>query len=282
MKPWAEAAAAVSAAASDGWRAGLELGFRPAAHRTVLCELRHHGPLAVQRPFYPEGGVCHLYLLHPPGGVVGGDALDICCRAEAGAAVLLTTPAAQKYYRSAGAAASQRVRLRVEAGASLEWLPQESIVFDGARARAALSVELASDARFVGLEVYGFGRPAAGEGFGHGWLDLDGAIRLDGRPLLCERGRYDAALLAAPWGLRGAAAVGSLWAWPADGAVLEAARGALGEAPQVGATLVERLLLVRVLGSDAGQPRRLLEAVWRAIRPAVIGRPACAPRIWAT
>ncbi len=104
---------------ASGWRARLELGFAPRPGRTALVHRRQRGPLAVQRPFYPEDDVCHLYLLHPPGGVVGGDSLHIQADAGAGAHALVTTPGATKFYLSAGASAQQVQILRVAVGASL-------------------------------------------------------------------------------------------------------------------------------------------------------------------
>src|SRR5512137_547009 len=116
-----------------GWRAELVLGFRWQDGRTVLATRRHIGPLTVQRPFYPEGDVCHVYVLHPPGGVVAGDCLTIAINAEADSAALVTTPAAGKFYRSDGKLARQQVSLTVAANAALEWLPQETIIYEGAR-----------------------------------------------------------------------------------------------------------------------------------------------------
>ena len=120
----------------------------------------HRGPLVVQRPFLPEGpGVCHVYVLHPPGGLVGGDELTIDVEVDAGAHALVTTPAASKVYRTTGAVARQVQRLRVAGGATLEWLPQEAILYDGARAALETRVELATGARFIGIDAVCFGLP---------------------------------------------------------------------------------------------------------------------------
>jgi urease accessory protein len=107
-----------------GWQARLELGLAQWAGRTVLAHKRHFGPLTVQRPFYPEGGPCHIYLLHPPGGVVGGDRLEIAVEVGEGAHALITTPGATKFYRSAGPRAHQIQHLSVAGGGVLEWFPQ--------------------------------------------------------------------------------------------------------------------------------------------------------------
>ncbi len=144
-----------------GWKASLDLTFFPSGERTGFS-CRHFGPLRVQKPFYPEGGTCHVYLLHPPGGIVGGDELAIRAEARAGASALATTPAAGKFYRSAGPLATQDQLLRVASGGALEWLPQESIVYPGARGVSRTRVELEAGAAFLGWEIVSFGLPASG------------------------------------------------------------------------------------------------------------------------
>jgi urease accessory protein len=271
-----------------GWRARLELRFarrveEPA--RTVLASRRHEGPLAVQRAFYPEAdGTCHVYLLHPPGGVAGGDELAVDVQAEPGASVLLTTPAAGKVYRSAGAVSRQRQVLRVAAQASLEWLPQETIVFDGALAELSTAVWLESDARFTGWEVLCLGRPAAGERFLHGRCGTRLEVYRDGRPLLLERGRYEggAAVLSAPWGLAGYPVCATLVATAEPGAV-EAARAAVTEwgEGRFGVTGLNGLLVARYLGQHGDVARGVLTRIWDLLRRAQ-GRAAHQPRIWRT
>src|SRR5690606_10316372 len=121
---------------NSGWRARLDMILAKKAGKTVLEHVSHEGPLRIQRPFYPEGErVCHLYLLHPPGGMVIGDALNVCVALESGAHALVTTPSAGKIYRADGSLRKQRqhVELRLQPEAVLEWLPQETILFNGAR-----------------------------------------------------------------------------------------------------------------------------------------------------
>jgi len=129
--------------ATTGWKAELALGFERRGAKSVLAARRHDGPLALQKPLYPEGeGVCHAIVLHPPGGIAGGDELEIAARVGEGAHALLTTPGAGKWYRSAGAWARQSLGFEVARGACLEWLPQETIVFDGALAGMRSEVRL--------------------------------------------------------------------------------------------------------------------------------------------
>lgn len=267
---------------TTSWQAVLELGFAPRHGKTVLVRRRHQGPLAVQRPFYPEGGVCHVYILHPPGGIVAGDKLTIKATAEAGSSALLTTPAAGKFYRSEGRTATQRIELAVAENAVLEWLPQESIIYEGARVKSEVRLELAQSARFIGWEVLALGRPAAGEGFAGGEVDLDWQIRLAGKLLYRERLRLDAEAFNAAWGLNGHAACGTLFIFGAQPSHREQVRELIGERPGLGVTLTGELLICRGLDSQAGRLREFFQQVWQTLRPDLLQRPAAAPRIWAT
>ncbi|MDD3448165.1 MAG: urease accessory protein UreD [Gammaproteobacteria bacterium] len=282
-----EAEAEAEAEAGAGWLGALDLGFERRGEGSVLAARRHRGPLLVQRTFHPEPGVCHAYLLHPPGGVVGGDRLRLRVRAAARSGVLLTAPAAGKFYRSAGPTASQSVRLELEAGAALEWLPQENIVYDGARVESVTRVDLAGDARFLGWEITCLGRPAAGEAFTRGRLRQRLELWRGGRPLYLERLDLEAGapFQSAAWGLRGAPVIGSLVAAGnvpgLDRRVREAA-GADGPGELFSVTQLEAVLVCRYLGGSTARARRCFEAAWRVLRPALLGRPACAPRIWST
>jgi urease accessory protein len=273
-----------------GWEATLALSFVRAGARTALHERRHTGPLRVQRPFYPEGaGVCHVYVLHPPGGLVGGDRLRIDVLAEAGAHALLTTPAAGKLYRSQGGCASQQQILRVANGARLEWLPQETIAFDGARAELTTRVELSGDAGFIGWEILCLGRPAAQERFLRGELRQSIEVVRDERLLYLERGAYagGSAVLRAPWGLGDQPVVGTLvCAVAGASACVDAAREIAAQplwTPGLAAISGwGELLVARYLGPSAEQARELFTAVWRVLRPALLNCEVSLPRIWRT
>lgn len=268
-----------------GWRAELALGFEPRPGRTLLARRRHRGPLTVQRPFYPEGEVCHVYLLHPPGGVVGGDHLAIDIHLAPGSNALVTTPGAAKFYRSAGPRARQSQRLRVEAGAALEWFPQENILFSGAHADLDTRIELAPEARFLGWDITCLGRPVVGERFDAG----DGVLGLSldscGIPVLLDRLQvHGQADLDRPAGLRGFPVNGTFIATGAGPEHLERAR-ALALVPKdglAGVTLMDGILVARYLGHDAEAAKHLFVNIWQALRPGLLGRTACPPRIWAT
>ncbi len=270
--------------AHSSWQARLELGFRAAGNRTVLAHRRHVGPLMVQRPFYPEGGICHVYLLHPPGGVVGGDTLELQLQAEAGSHALITTPAATKFYRAGPHPfSSLRQQLQVN-DATLEWLPQETIVFDGARARSCTRVDLTGNSQFIGWEIFCLGRPVVQEQFRVGELHQDFLLYRDGRPLLLDRLRLvgDSPALSARWGLADAQAMGTMLMYPGGDADLAALRAVQVKDVRFALTLVGGVLHCRALSAQAEAIRRLFTELWLQLRHSLLGRVALAPRIWAT
>lgn len=273
------------------WHAALRLGFSRAGERSVLHENRNRGPLRVQKALYPEGdAVCQAIVLHPPSGIAGGDHLAISAKVGAAAHVQLTTPGAGKWYRSGGAEASQAVDLSVAERATLEWLPQETIVFDGARARMETRVSLAGDSRFIGWDILCLGRAAAGERFANGRFDLSYRVDRGNRPIWLERGGFagNDPLLASPAGWAGATVCGTLLCsfpgLPQQAAgLLEACRGI---APADGAShalsALPGLLVARYLGDGSEAARQWFTALWGTLRPACCGRPAVIPRIWNT
>jgi urease accessory protein len=273
-----------------GWQARLALSFVRREARTVLAGREHRGPLQVQRAFYPESdGTCHCYVLHPPGGIVGGDELKIEVDLGAGSSALATTPAAGKFYRSAGASAKLVLHLRVNPGATLEWLPQESIVFDGARARLTTEIRLEHGARFIGWDIVCLGRRAAGEAFEHGRLAQRLQLWRGERPLLSESLSIEggSAFQRAPWGLRGCSCTGTLVAAGADISVVAALRESTGARAAMargvfGATALSGVVVCRYLGDSGDEARDLFFRAWEILRPATFGCGALAPRIWAT
>lgn len=269
-----------------GWQATLALGFERRGAKTVLATRRHEGPLVVQKPLYPEGdAVCHAIVVHPPAGIAGGDELELEARADEGAHALLTTPGAGKWYRSGGPWARQDIVLEAGKDACLEWLPQETIVYDGALADLRTEVRLADGARFIGWEVLCLGRSGSGERFARGTCQLRINVTRDGRPLWHERGRIEAggALMSAPAGLAGRTVCGTLYAaagfGPEEVAACRAVAPAAGEAA---VTLLPGVLLARYLGDSSEAAKRYFTELWRRLRPTLTGRDAVEPRIWRT
>ena len=271
------------------WRARLDLRFARRDAATILAASRHEGPLRIQKALYPEGrAICHAIVLHPPSGIAGGDRLEIDVDVGADAEVLLTTPGAGKWYRSAGPEATQTLTFRVGEGAGLEWLPQESIVFDGARAGMSARVELAATARFFGWDILCLGRRASSEQFRHGALALATRIERDSRPIWLERGRLDggSALFDSPAGLAGFSVVGTLLATGADLDPATLAECRAIEADEAGArhglSALPDLLVARYLGHSSEAARGWFAGLWQVLRPTYMGRAAVAPRIWNT
>jgi urease accessory protein len=274
---------------SAGWEARIGLSLEPRGGRTVLAHKSHQGPLTVQRAFYPEGAPCHLYLLHPPGGVVGGDRLRIEASLASGSHALLTAPGAGKFYRSAGETAHLRQEFRLGDGAKLEWLPHEAILFPGARLTARTRIALAGQASFFGWEIQSLGRPVLEERFDPGFAVLGLRIEREGRPLLIDRLRLDTdaagtSVLDAASGLRGYPVSATLVATGADQSDLEAARAALRQdaSMAIGMTLVEDALVVRALAHRVEPVLLGFRRLWHRLRPRLIGVEASPPRIWAT
>lgn len=263
---------------TSGWRARLELTFARAAGRTRIVARQHHGPLLVQRPFYPEGDVCHAYIVHPPGGVVGGDELQLQVETRSEAHALLTTPAAAKFYRSDGRTARQEQILRAE-GTTLEWLPQESIFYPQARVRSVTRIELASSARFIGWEIACLGLPARQQPFDRGELRLHLELWAAGAPLLIDRLRISG---DTRWGLGGHESIGTLLAYPATRALVDAVRCLQAPGVELGVTLVDEVLVCRALAAQAEPIKRAFIESWKTLRPLLLDRPAVPPRIWAT
>src|SRR5882762_5402352 len=256
------------------WKASLALGFTRQGPRSVLSHREHDGPLVVQKALYPEGeAVCHAIVVHPPGGIAGGDqlALRVDCAPQSHA--LLTTPGAGKWYRSAGAWAQQSLDFKV--AGILEWLPRETIVFDGALAELTTTVDLAEGARFIGWEVVCLGRRGAGERFERGRLRLSTRIDSAGRTVFIDRGEIEAGgrLMHSPAGLGGRSVFGMLIA-TYDGGRLAS--------PELALTQLPGLLVARYLGDSSEQALRAFTALWKALRPSVCGRVAVEPRIWST
>ena len=265
-----------------GWKAELNLGFAYRANRTVLAHRNHVGPLTVQRPFYPEGGLCHVYILHPPGGIVAGDNLLIDVQLDDEAKALITTPGAAKFYRSTGEQAVQHVSLNVKENAVLEWLPQETLVFEGARLLSDVRVDLHKNARFIGWEICALGRPAADEGFKQGEVLLNWRIFRNEQPLFLEKMQLDSGAFLARWGLNGYSSFGTLFAVGASVVNLEAVRTLIADAPGQGVTLIDDLLICRATAETTLPVRQLFENVRSLIRNDIVQKEPYTPRIWAT
>jgi urease accessory protein len=258
-----------------GWKAELALGFERDGGRTVLARRRHDGPLVVQRALYPEGpDVCHAIVVHPPAGIAGGDDLSLSVDCATSSFAQLTTPGAGKWYRSAGPWASQKLDFSVDG--VLEWLPQETIVYDGALADLSTEVRLGADARYIGWEILCLGRSGSGERFARGTIKLKTAIHRDGKLIWLERGRIEGGgkLMQSQAGLGGRTVCGTL--------IAAAPNIAPRRAEGLAVTALPGVLVARYLGDSSEEAKRLFSRLWATLRPELLGREAREPRIWST
>ena len=274
------------------WHARLQLDYTRESDRTV-ARFQHDGPLRILHSLYPEGdAICHNVLVHPPGGLVGGDTLDMAISAGAGTHALVTTPGATRFYRSLGEMARQYARVRVEPGARLEWLPLEAICYSGCIAENQLQMDLAPGAELIGWDVTALGLPSAGQPFQRGSFCQH--IELPGHWL--ERGRIDAGdglLLDSPLGLAGNRCLASIFFCTGSALdrarkqrALECARSVIEPHPlcnNAGGTSPNgHVVVVRVLSPLVEPATNLLRQVWAAWRRELWQLDAQRPRIWAT
>ena len=272
------------------WHASLQLDYTLEGTRTVARHA-HNGPLHILQSLYPEGdAVCHNVLVHPPGGLVGGDTLDISATVGPGAHGLVTTPGATRFYRSTGERALQRTHLTLAEGARLEWLPLEALCYNACNAENHLTLNLAPGAECMGWDVTALGLPHAGQPFETGRF----VQHIEAPGLWLERGVIDAAdhrLLESPLGLAGQRCMASLFfvvGTPLERArrdtALDAARAVMdahalkasaGATSPNGQVLVVRALAPQV--EPAMQLLRQVRAAWRAALWQLCAEP---PRIW--
>ena len=274
------------------WHAKLDLDYRLEAGRSVARHL-HNGPLRILQSLYPEGdGICHNVLVHPPGGLVGGDTLRVEIDVGPQAHGLVTTPGATRFYRSDGEAALQHVSAKLAAGARLEWLPLETICYDACLAENRLSMSLAPGAELLGWDVTAFGLPASGKPFAQGTFRQH--IEVPG--LWLERANIKASdllLLQSPLGLAGHRCIASLFF--VTGSKLDRQRRQ--QALDSARSIIERHALVDTVGVTSPDPQvvvlrvlapvvepamHLLRQVWQAWRAEMWKLEANCPRIWTT
>ncbi|AKH67890.1 urease accessory protein UreH [Spongiibacter sp. IMCC21906] len=276
------------------WSAAIELELLKGPGRTDIRHVLHKGPLRIQRPFYPEGECCHVYLLHPPGGMVPGDELQVAIDLGTGAEALLTTPSAGKAYKSdkQKTAQLQGITAHISSDACLEWLPQETIIFDGAEAELRNDFHLSGNAKLLAWDIVVLGRRASGESFDAGRCLQRFTILRDGRPLLNERTLWEGGsdMLRANWGMANRWVSGSLFATlEADRATLDVLREGLAAQPyfdkcqaEWGLSQRRDVFMARYLGNSPEHCRKGFEYLWGQLRPLLNGREACRPRIWNT
>ena len=278
------------------WNSTLELNYslrkQLSSSKTVASHL-HTGPLRILQSLYPEGDpICHNVLVHPPGGLVGGDMLDIKIDVASGAHGLLTTPGATRFYRSDGEAALQRTSINLDIDARMEWLPLEAIAYNGCLAENRLTLTLATGAELLGWDVTALGLPLAGKPFEYGHF----CQHLEMPGIWLERANIralDDLLLNSAMGLGGYRCFATLFFITGSKLnrqrrqdALDVARGVI-EAHSLcataGATSPDgQVVLVRALAPVVEPAMALLRSVWLAWRHQLWQLDTNTPRIWST
>ncbi|MDV2995598.1 MAG: Urease accessory protein UreD [Chroococcidiopsis sp. SAG 2025] len=274
----------------SSWHGNLDIVYALRNGKTQPITDRVQAPLKVQRPFYPEKDICHTAILHTAGGIVGGDRLSINLQLQPRSQALVTTTAASKIYRSNGLLARQTVEIQIDAGACLEWLPQETIVFNGANYRQDLRVELASGASWLGWEITRFGRSARGEKFFQGEWRSHTEVWQQGQPLWIDRQWLpgEETILNSPHGLAGHSIVASLiWiGCEVSPELVEKCRDVTCNVctslptTNSGVTRLPQGLLCRYRGSSSIEVRNWFTSVWQLLRLSLLDRSSCLPRVW--
>ncbi|WP_299732260.1 urease accessory protein UreD [uncultured Endozoicomonas sp.] len=274
---------------SIGWKAGISAELKQINEYTRLGKTSHYGPLRIQRPFWPEGkDLAHLYILHPPGGLVAGDELVQQFSVCKGAKGLVTTPAAGKvYFNGNGQLQKQITEISVSENGSMEWLPQETILFNGAIAELNTQIELSGNGLYAGWDIVCLGRTASGEQFIQGQLTQNLRITRDQKPIYLERLHFDAAssFTNSLLGLHGHTVFGTLLMTRDKSPDLSTLHSLLEEKEWHHVTAITwraGVFIARYLGDSSEQARNIFTWLWEQERERFNGRSGCRPRIWNT
>lgn len=265
-----------------------ELAFKHRDGGTVLGELYQRAPLRVLLPNTGEKGIATAAIVTTSGGLVGGDRLDVRIAAGVGTQALVTQQAAEKVYRTLAAESGVAVTLEVARGGWLEWLPQETIVFEGGSIRRMTRAHVAEGGRLFAGEILVFGRRARGERFTRGLIHDAWEIRRKGRLVWCDafrlHGDVDGTVASAACLAQAAAVATVVYVADAVGPALTLARQLADmitvEGVLVGVTAVGGVLIARWLGYDARLLRAAFGAFWAAFRHRVAGLREVLPRLW--
>jgi urease accessory protein len=264
------------------------LHYDRVGEKTRLASAWHQAPLKVQRPFYPESeSICHTILIHTAGGMVGGDRLSYTVTLAPNAQVVVTTAAASKIYRAQGQLSQQVIEIQVGAGACLEWLPQETILFEQAQFHQTLKVKLEPGANWLGWDIYRFGRTARGERFLQGNWRSHTEVWQGDTPLWIDRQWLPGSpqTLDHPHGLNGYSVVGTMvWLGQAvEGDLIQTLRALwtqVDRSGEMGLTRVQQGLVCRYRGHSTTEVRQWFTQVWHHVRSYAIGQSACPSRVW--
>jgi urease accessory protein len=284
----------------DCWKASLTLNFNTQVRRTFLEKKQHSGPLVIQKTLHPEGErICHGIIIHPPGGVAGGDELTLKVALADNANVLLTTPGAGKWYKANNKLASQHLHFDIAENACLEWLPQENILFDGAMVEFSAEINLTESARYAGWEILCFGRQARGERWLTGKLAQNLTIKRTNKIIWQERAMLEAddrffeSLIGLNGNVISANFVIAAGAVPVEllnicqqiqteDAFNLDAFNLMDKPARFGVSALPQVFCARYIGMSAPAARQYFEKLWHILRPWYLNQSAVRPRIWNT
>ncbi|MGN1356486.1 MAG: urease accessory protein UreD [Succinivibrionaceae bacterium] len=271
------------------WHADLNLEFarkKDSSGQTLLTNYQHSGPLLVQKPFYPEPEVCHVYLLHPPGGIAGCDRLQCTVHLQPEAQVLLTTPGATKFYRTQGQTSEFRQCFYVDQNATLEYLPQGNIFYQGTNTLVHTHIYLTSNARFIYRDFAVIGQPLKNDNFANSSCSVKTWVYIDKRLVFMDantiKGQEDVDAVAA---LHSHPYLGTMISNSVSEETLKKIKetaGTVSKNTLVGVSQLPKILVIRYLSNDNEEIDANMLQIWKILRPSLMHRPAVIPRIWQT
>lgn len=287
---------------SRQWLAKLSLEFSHSAYGTQLQKTTRKGPLSVQKAFYPEGQECaHIYLLHPPAGIVSGDELTVEINIADNGHVLVTTPGANRFYRAredltiGDSKQKQTTSLYLHKHSISENFPQETIVYEGADGVNVVDVHIDETSVYLGWDITCLGLPSSGQPFDKGqYTQLN---RLFCGDNLIYHDRIEISpqnqLLHNIAGLAGKSVFGTFLAYAPSKlnelkqrkVIIEALRDII-ETEQaqskISITDIHGLFVIRYLGEQAHECKTLFIKLWQYLRPLTVDKVGIEPRIWHT
>lgn len=276
------------------WFAKLELGFKAEQNRTVLAHRKHSGPVRVQKMLWPEKtGVCHAIIVHPPAGIAGGDHLTFEMKAEGSSHALVTTPGAGKWYKTNKKQAFQHIYVTVKDAAIFEWIPQETMLFNGANANSETIIYLDSQASFIGWDMLVIGRQARGEIFSDGCYQNNFKLMQNNKLLVTDRLSFEGndRFLSSCLGMNNCAVMASFWAVPPekfrsnlylDQHLDQIRQLIMRMGIPVTLTILDYVVCARYLGNDVRQCHDALAAIRGKLRRVWFDLDEEFPRIWRT
>lgn len=298
----ADSSAAVKLAPKNAWLASLALEFSFTANGSQLTRTKRNGPLSVQKAFYPEGRDCaHIYLLHPPAGIVSGDELRVNIQVNTNAHCLVTTPGANRFYRAredltiGDPKQYQHFEIVLNEQAKCENFPLETIVYEGADGVNTVDVKLTSSSAYIGWDITCLGLPRSGQLFKQGSYTQLNRVYCDNTLIYHDRIaiKPDNEIHQHIAGLNNKGVFATMLAYaPKDQLSLSEQKALVAELRErmvhlnaehkISISQIRSLLVIRYLGQHAEECKALFIELWQIIRPIYLAKAANIPRIWHT